>query len=330
MTVSKRYTLYSALIISSLILSFQNCAKKPLENSTLECESSGTCNNKTGSSFQASSSSSGASLGGSSRTTSSSGSFGGSTGSSGNGSFGGSSTSTGGSYTGVTTSGSGTTGSTTGTMSIVTHPTHVNVLEGTDFTLKITTTGEPPTSYKWYKNGALLQYCTYWECALNARSHADAGNYYVVITNSKGQSVQSNTATVSIADPNTPCAAGVYFIGENKTAYNGDDHNTFFVNTSGKFLLSDKNENVKYMLESSTIINFYGVKKFNFPLQNFGSEYKIKCTTNLHIPQIHNQVNFWWWNNNGNYVGDVTFQCRGNKWKFVSDTCHWEQSDFSN
>ncbi|MEI7732130.1 MAG: immunoglobulin domain-containing protein [Verrucomicrobiota bacterium] len=79
-------------------------------------------------------------------------------------------------------------------------PTNQTVIAGNNVTFSVTAVGDQPLFYQWYGLGSLLTQATNATLALSNVQPAQAGSYYVVITNASG-SVTSSVATLMIALP---------------------------------------------------------------------------------------------------------------------------------
>lgn len=94
-------------------------------------------------------------------------------------------------------SSSGTSSATVTAPSITTQPISAAVSAGSSVTLSVTASGGGTLSYQWYKGGSAISGATGASYTIGAASTSDAGNYYVVITNSAG-SVTSSTVTLTV------------------------------------------------------------------------------------------------------------------------------------
>jgi hypothetical protein len=83
---------------------------------------------------------------------------------------------------------------------ITAQPTSLTVTTGTSATLSVAAFGGIPLSYQWRKNGVAIAGGTQAALSLPSAGIADAGNYDVVVTNSKG-SVTSAIATLTVNGP---------------------------------------------------------------------------------------------------------------------------------
>jgi len=91
--------------------------------------------------------------------------------------------------------------------SITQHPQSQTVTEGADVTLSVVATGTPPLSYHWKKDGAAVGGNSD-TLTLNAVTLAQAGNYFVVVSNSAGFAT-SDTATLTVNALNQPPSVAV-------------------------------------------------------------------------------------------------------------------------
>jgi enterochelin esterase-like enzyme len=87
--------------------------------------------------------------------------------------------------------------------SIVLQPSSLNLAAGASRVLSVIAEGHPAPSYQWYMNGVPLTAATASTHSIAQAQSADAGSYYVVITNSAG-SVRSQTVTISVSGAGTP------------------------------------------------------------------------------------------------------------------------------
>ncbi|MEJ5246105.1 MAG: MBG domain-containing protein, partial [Bacteroidota bacterium] len=89
------------------------------------------------------------------------------------------------------------------------------VCEGSNVTLSVTATGTNP-EYAWYKQGSAVVLSTNSTLVLNNIQIADAGLYYVVVSNNCS-SVQSNDAVVNVTNNATPSVSIAISSGSNPT-----------------------------------------------------------------------------------------------------------------
>ena len=98
---------------------------------------------------------------------------------------------------------------------ITTQPSSLTVSTGSAAAFSVSAFGGIPLSYQWRKNGVAIAGGTQTALSLPSAGIADAGNYDVVITNSKG-SVTSAVATLTVNGP--PLAITTQPLGANVNA----------------------------------------------------------------------------------------------------------------
>lgn len=326
----RRSTLAGLVLSFFTILGFQNCA--PPNKGFDTAASSSSTSNASGTAANASSSG-GISGFGSTQVNSSSGSSsGGSSGTSTVGGF-----NTGGSSGGSSSGGSGgTSGSSSGSLQILKQPVSVTVMEGASFTLTVGVGGgTPPYTYQWYKDNAALGngLGSFYFFSDEADRFSKEGNYYLKVKDSAGAVVTSTVVRVGITESQGPCDATQYMM------FNAPSRdvtgNTFelFENSHGKYLINKNDPNVSWL---NTQPGYFNVSYFNFTpaLQN-GQTANVSCSTQ--IDRIHDRqpnpeypieiyggqayADSYYWQ----YQGAVTFACHNQKYKLVSDSCHWVQ-----
>ncbi|WMJ73977.1 immunoglobulin domain-containing protein [Cytophagaceae bacterium ABcell3] len=74
----------------------------------------------------------------------------------------------------------------------------INVEEGEDFTLEVSVSGPGENTYQWFKDGEPIEGATESTYTVPSASVADAGSYYVVVTNDNG-SVTSDEIHVNVS-----------------------------------------------------------------------------------------------------------------------------------
>jgi hypothetical protein len=104
-------------------------------------------------------------------------------------------------------------------------PQSDEVTVGDDVTLSVSAKGTPSPTYQWYFNGQALEDETCSDLKLGAVTTDDAGDYYCVATNSI-DSVQSDTATLTVDGPSPPyfsnITGSVYTIAGQSVTLEGD------------------------------------------------------------------------------------------------------------
>lgn len=113
---------------------------------------------------------------------------------------------------------------------ITSQPTSRTVNAGASTTLSVTATGTAPLTYQWHKDNTALSGANSSTLTLSSVTSANAGGYYVVVTNGSG-STTSDTATVTVltapvittqpssvsANLNTPATFTVVATGDSLT-----------------------------------------------------------------------------------------------------------------
>lgn len=77
-------------------------------------------------------------------------------------------------------------------------PVSDTINEGAPFTLSVTATGTPAPGYQWYKDGNPLPNETGTSLIILAAEGADSGDYYVHVSNGVGDTMQSQTARITV------------------------------------------------------------------------------------------------------------------------------------
>jgi hypothetical protein len=91
------------------------------------------------------------------------------------------------------------------TITITTQPANVTATAGQSVSLRVVASGTAPLSYQWFKGGAALAGATSDTLTFAAVQAADAGSYYVVVTNNEGSATSdAATLTVNAAPPPAP------------------------------------------------------------------------------------------------------------------------------
>lgn len=344
----RNFRVLSAIVVASLtIVSFQNCAPQNSLCGGADCENQNSeGSSSTGSKGSSTSNSSiwgsrpgssgGINMGGGSNTggTSGSGSPSGGAVTIGGGSGGGSSG--GGVSVGGGDSSSGSNGGGDGPLKIVNQPTSVSVVEKGSFQLEVTFSGgTSPYTIQWYHNSKAItngmgHYSFY---SGSADSWHNEGTYYVVIKDSRNQSVQSNLARVTILEPAVGCTAGRYFTYTNATYDQAYNYFTeYFDGPRGKFLLHQSYDRYNALFPYPS---FSKLSSYDVPALKYLDKTWMNCRTT--IPRIHTPTvnpnydydygdryadNYMW-----KYTGEVLFECRNNKLKLISNTCKWVRQD---
>jgi hypothetical protein len=122
---------------------------------------------------------------------------------------GGSSSSSSSSSSSDTSSGSSSGGSTVTAPSITTQPVSQTVSAGSSTSFSVVATGGGTLSYQWYKDANAISGATSAAYALSSVSSADAGSYYVTVTNSAG-SATSSTATLTVSSSTSAACDSTY------------------------------------------------------------------------------------------------------------------------
>lgn len=339
----RKFRILSALVVSLLtIVSFQNCAPQYAVCEEPDCEGSTESASTSNNSASGSNSSIWTSRPGS-QTIMSGGSpgsvnVGGGTSSGSNGGGGvvvgggGSSGSSGGSVNIGAGGGSSGGGSSDAPLRITKQPEGVSVQENGDFQLDVTVNGgTAPYTFQWYHNskaitGGLGNYSFFSD---NADSWSKEGTYYIIIKDGRGQSVQSNMVRVTIVEPAVGCSPGKYFTYTNQTYDQGYDYFTkYFDGPRGKFLLHQSYDTYNMLFPYPS---YSKLTHFNVPSNlKYLEKTWINCRST--IPRIHtpavnpsyeNYFDRFSDNEFYRYDGTVSFECRNNKLKFISNTCKW-------
>lgn len=94
----------------------------------------------------------------------------------------------------------GTAVDTGGAPIIIRQPQPVQAYVGQTVTFTVKAISADPMTYQWYFNGTAISGATDSTYVIGNVKHANAGSFYVVVTNSYG-SATSNTATLAVFDP---------------------------------------------------------------------------------------------------------------------------------
>lgn len=305
------------------MLFFQNCAPPSAENTF--CAKGKNCGPVTTSGPGTSAEPTTVQLGSNGATSGPGGSgstYGGSNGS-GGGSSGGSSG--GGSTGGIGGSGGNggaNGGSTDNTFRIVSQPLSVQAPEFGSFSIEpIVAGGMTPYTFQWSKNGVNLPepfgglyfYSDY------ASRYSKEGNYAVTITDATGARLVSRPIALSIIEQNGACDNANYVMMEGNDLTNSGLLE-LFDGPRGKNLIHRSNMEVDFVASNASIFHIYS---FAFPRKNYLEPHALSCQT--YIPRIHSPQA-----NPGGpgspyyiYTGSVQFECRHQKWKYVTKSCQW-------
>ena len=121
---------------------------------------------------------------------------------------------------------------------ITTQPVSTNATLGNNVSFAVTATNSPLT-YQWYFNGAAISRATNSTCTITNTAYANAGSYYVAISNTGG-SVNSSIAKLNVMLPASDVlsapwvSADIGAVGLTGSAYNVT--NLYTVNGSGASL----------------------------------------------------------------------------------------------
>lgn len=198
---------------------------------------------------------------------------------------------------------------------IVEHPQATAPFEGESFKLEVLVAGGSyPYSYEWYKDGAKLEsffsYAMYMD---TATSWSKEGFYHVVIRDSKGASLTSERARVSVVEPPIGCDQGVYYTLTN-SSYDFFNYIPEFLNSKkGKYLLHSSYDRYNVNLSAPGTSTF----TTGAALPYKGRTY-ISCYTT--IPRIHTPT-ITSYDSQDIYTGGVYFECRNKKLLYVESTC---------
>lgn len=338
-----KWRILLAFLLSSFFLgfAFQNCAavKCPVGNGTGGGTGSGTVDCTTnlsstsgGSSTGSSTSSSGSSSSGGSGSSSGGSSSGsnsyGSIGSGGGSIYGGGGFGSGGLGGGSSTEGSsgGSTGGGLGggssdtTFRITKQPESINVFENASFTLEVALAGgKAPYSYQWYKNNKPVSdvYGIYSQLAAEANTYTVEGDYYVIVKDATGASLQSLIARVRVAEVIGDCPAGSYFTFTDSRYDQAYNYFTeYFDGPKGKFILHSSYDKHNIVYSAG---RFAGLAAFNVPSLTYMEKTDVAC--NVPIPRINSPPGTYNWSS----TGVVTFECHNKRLKLISNTCQWTQ-----
>jgi hypothetical protein len=89
-------------------------------------------------------------------------------------------------------------------------PADRTVVQGNSITFTVQTAGSAPLFFQWYKDGAPISDATNDSYAIASVAAADAGGYYVIVSNAAPSAVQSRTAQLTvITDMIPPTVASI-------------------------------------------------------------------------------------------------------------------------
>lgn len=227
-----------------------------------------------------------------------------------------------------------------GPLKIVNHPTGVSVMENGTFQLEFTFSGgTSPYTIQWYLNGKAItnglgHYSFY---SGSADTWHNEGTYHVIVKDSSNQSVQSNMARVTILEPAVGCPAGRYFTYTNATYDQAYNYFTeYFEGPRGKFLLHQSYDryNALFPYPSYSKLSSYDVPS----ALKYLDKTWMNCRTTIpriHTPTVNPAYDYEYGdryadNDAYKYTGEIQFECRNNKLKFIANTCKWVKQPNNN
>lgn len=93
------------------------------------------------------------------------------------------------------------------TLIIVSQPSSATRNTGATVTFSVSVLGTPPFMYQWYKNGSPISGATSNTYTITGLASGDAGTYYVVVSDTYGNIVQSVNAILTVNTPAVPLVA---------------------------------------------------------------------------------------------------------------------------
>ena len=217
-------------------------------------------------------------------------------------------------------SGSTGGGNTDTTFRITKQPESINVIEGKAFTLEVALAGgKAPYSYQWYKNDKIVSdiYGIYSQLMAEATSYTVEGDYYVIVKDASGASIQSLLARIRVTEVIGDCPGGSYFtFTEARYDQSYNYFTEYFDGPKGKFILHSSYDKQNIVFSAG---RFAGLAVFNVPSLSYLEKTDVAC--NVPIPRINAPPGNYRWN----YTGVVTFECHNKRLKLVSNTCQWNQ-----
>ncbi len=93
------------------------------------------------------------------------------------------------------------------TLIIVSQPSGASRNIGQSVTFSVGVLGTPPFTYQWYKNSVAISGATSSTYSLPSLASGDAGTYYVVVSDTYGNTVQSSNAVLAVNTPAVPLTA---------------------------------------------------------------------------------------------------------------------------
>ncbi len=144
------------------------------------------------------------------------------------------------------------------------HPQSLTVTEGNDATFNVSVTGDPPLTFVWYANGAVISGANGSSLSVSTVTTNDNGNlYWVVISNDVG-SVMSSQATLSVLGK--PVLANLQRLpdGSLSFAIDGPDSHTYWLESSTNLLNWDNVSEQSFAAGDTVIVNTgtNGVQRF--------------------------------------------------------------------
>lgn len=223
---------------------------------------------------------------------------------------------------------------------IVKAPASQTVNEGEDFSFGIKVYGgTTPYKYQWYRDEQPIQMGlgTNYYYADRADRWSKQARYHVVVTDAKGLKVTSLRVSLTIREIAGGCAAGTYYLLKKVDGLNGS-MNELFHNSRGKWAISPSYDEVGTWSSYGIIRDQYLQPLTNNQAIVYSGTISLSCRSEIayiHTPSPNPNSGSRYYDrhyedgNGYRYVGAVTFECKNNRFLFLSNSCAWERYDTS-
>lgn len=307
-----RQKLLTSAFFVFLVMSFQNCAPPGVNRTPASTQNKTAANTTPAATISTTGSSSGSTSTGQTSAFTAAG------------------TSNSGSYGGASGTYAGSSSNTTSQLRIVTQPTSVTVLEGANYSLGVVVAGgHSPYKYRWSLNGLALSQM-FGDSSIysdTADRYNKAGKYTVTITDAAGASLTSSVANVGINEISGSCQAGNYSMMSTNNDPTGTQLYQLFENVRGLYLINNSHPEISWMMSYPS---YWGITNYNFAAGAALEKRNVSCST--YIPRINDPRTYTNTTYSGFYgqsqwvsSGAITFECRNQKWKLVSNSCQWSK-----
>ena len=167
-----------------------------------------------------------------------------------------------GSYSVVVTEGAASTTSAAATLTVVTQPAPVTVLDGASATFTVTNLGPAAVTYQWRKDGVAINGATNASYTFVANYSTDNGHLYSVVANGPGGPATSSNALLTV----TPVAPAIVTQPANQTVLDFTTA-TFSVGATGSGLTYQWQRNATLTGTGGSFVNIAGATGASYSFQ---------------------------------------------------------------